>query len=485
MAVADEAPIDSDFGSENGWEYEYDDHETEEFYITLDLTTHVKPDERRDFPGRQKPEQLSSQSRNARKPRSARGGAYGQSKRPSKRSLARAKKLGEGEDESARQNGADGPTTPPQQTPVDVQGTPSVIDTPTNNNAVDATETSQSAAQSLPESIQILDLHTPEPLVAFQNRVFSCSWASSVGTDMLFTAPERRFPTSTSTDDQTQPSSAPDDPVTDAELLATTRHRLIAHPVKLVPHGAPTKRSNKRGARLATTSEQDPNTIQKDEVLPPPKQSKSMKQQDFLQQLSDLRKEKGEDPWVPMRKEELMVPKEIREARAAAKAIDEADAAERAAARGELGGVAHASGFRGGSRPRRGPGSRGGLGRTPQSARTLREAQSAWSGGGTGADGNHQGAEQVSVMGSPGSNLPVPTAPSIGATDEGTSAQGSGTDERRQPEAAVEESVTEVRDLAGLQESLGQANIRDASQDMGVDPSNDKSVASEGIEEPS
>lgn len=67
-------------------------------------------------------------------------------------------------------------------------------------------------------AIQILDLHTSNPLISYQSRLYTCSWSTTLGTDLLFTS----LPT---------PNSS---------LLAATRVKLSARPVRLIPHhGAP------------------------------------------------------------------------------------------------------------------------------------------------------------------------------------------------------------------------------------------------------
>ena len=38
--------------------------------------------------------------------------------------------------------------------------------------------------------IQILDLHTENPIIAYQNQLFSCKWTSTIGTDLLLSAPD-------------------------------------------------------------------------------------------------------------------------------------------------------------------------------------------------------------------------------------------------------------------------------------------------------
>lgn len=44
------------------------------------------------------------------------------------------------------------------------------------------------------DRIQILDLHTQNPLISYQNQMYSCEWTSTLGTDLLFTTPLSDFP---------------------------------------------------------------------------------------------------------------------------------------------------------------------------------------------------------------------------------------------------------------------------------------------------
>lgn len=52
--------------------------------------------------------------------------------------------------------------------------------------AIESTETGRSDS----EQVQILGLHTLNPIVSYQNQIFSCSWADQIGTELLFAPPE-------------------------------------------------------------------------------------------------------------------------------------------------------------------------------------------------------------------------------------------------------------------------------------------------------
>ena len=44
------------------------------------------------------------------------------------------------------------------------------------------------------DHIQILDFHTHNPLISYQNQLYSCEWTSTLGTDVLLTSPTPEFP---------------------------------------------------------------------------------------------------------------------------------------------------------------------------------------------------------------------------------------------------------------------------------------------------
>ncbi|KAL1982970.1 hypothetical protein VTN96DRAFT_585 [Rasamsonia emersonii] len=113
------------------YEYEYDENETETFYINLDITTlngPIRPPRRRQPP--------STAATSPHVPSSTIGS----------------------------------PESPPDET------NGASIDQPPDAVAEDR--------------IQILDLHSPNPLISYQNHIFSCSWADVIGTELFFSKPE-------------------------------------------------------------------------------------------------------------------------------------------------------------------------------------------------------------------------------------------------------------------------------------------------------
>ncbi|KAJ5101503.1 hypothetical protein NUU61_003725 [Penicillium alfredii] len=124
-------PLGIDMDSDGDeYEYEYHADETETFYLNLDLSSHhgpVRPPRRRQDPAQQTDE-ISA--------------------------------LAEGN--------------------------------PNANPSTDAfTPLDSAETQALPsERIQILGLHTCNPIVSYYNQIFSCSWANQIGTELVFAHPD-------------------------------------------------------------------------------------------------------------------------------------------------------------------------------------------------------------------------------------------------------------------------------------------------------
>ncbi|KAL2866376.1 TFIIIC subunit 6 family protein [Aspergillus lucknowensis] len=107
------------------WEYEYHDTETETFFLNLDLTT---------------------------------------------------------------QNG---PLRPPRRRnePSASVSTTAAPTTPSRANDQDSALNSSQTDPTSPERVQILGLHGPNPIISYQNQIFSGSWADQIGTELFFSHP--------------------------------------------------------------------------------------------------------------------------------------------------------------------------------------------------------------------------------------------------------------------------------------------------------
>ncbi|KAI9812587.1 MAG: transport between ER and Golgi ATPase protein [Pycnora praestabilis] len=79
------------------------------------------------------------------------------------------------------------------------------------------------------QRFQILDLHTPNPIVSYQKHIYSCHWSSTIGTDLLFT---KASSPSSPHDAKTLPALRS---TQEWDLLAATQLKLVATPAKLVP----------------------------------------------------------------------------------------------------------------------------------------------------------------------------------------------------------------------------------------------------------
>lgn len=89
-----------------------------------------------------------------------------------------------------------GPIRPPrrrQDDPVSSNEAASAADdAPDSNPGADTFTPLESAeSESLSsERIQILGLHTCNPIVSYHNQIFSCSWADQIGTELVFAHPD-------------------------------------------------------------------------------------------------------------------------------------------------------------------------------------------------------------------------------------------------------------------------------------------------------
>ena len=103
---------------------------------------------------------------------------------------------------------------------MDESGAPSVID---------GDRTGRSA-----ETVQILDLGSSNPLLSRNGQLFSCTWGSTLGTDLFLAASQSSTDPSSPADD-TNPSTPPLRSLPGVDLLGTSRIKLSAKPVNAIP----------------------------------------------------------------------------------------------------------------------------------------------------------------------------------------------------------------------------------------------------------
>lgn len=127
--------------------------------------------------------------------------------------------------------------------------------------------------------IQILDLHTANPIISYQNHIYNCSWAATIGTELLITAPRPG-------DDLPTLVSRPG-----YSVLAASSVRLVSQSAQLFhrqdTHAAPL-------ADVLTTATFE--AAESDDRIPvgPGAQPARRKQARFLEKLMKVKRRKGE-----------------------------------------------------------------------------------------------------------------------------------------------------------------------------------------------
>ncbi|KAI9658648.1 MAG: hypothetical protein M1821_002208 [Bathelium mastoideum] len=208
MAEGDHADGGSEAGLDSEWEYEYSHDDTEEFYFILDFPIPVEPETEPNFTKR--------------------------------------------------------------ATIVKFPSTEIVSNDKRNGSVTPEWDPAQGVTQhgSVKDDIQITDLHTTHPLVAYKKQIYTCDWASTLGTDMLFCRPSEAGP---------QPADPP------SRLVATTSAKLVAKPVEVKP----------KSTKLYMNPEPAPSVTdaQEDGVT---QRARSQRQTDFSEKLQAIKLQRGE-----------------------------------------------------------------------------------------------------------------------------------------------------------------------------------------------
>jgi hypothetical protein len=229
----------ADSEDESEWEYEYDTNATEDFYLTLDLTTHIPPALARD----------------------RRTKAQKSTTRGSNKSVANAPGTAEpGTQESAVQDG-------------------------------DSTDTPA-------ERMQIVGLHDRNPIISYNNSVYSCQWATDLATQIFLTPPPTDF----------DPDHAALRSTPSFDVLGTSAARLVAIPASIQPRETappPIIRAAYAGPETTyTTAEGDViehTTAQGLRIgLPSTASAQRMSQAKFLEGLSAIKTRRGDQDAVPV-----------------------------------------------------------------------------------------------------------------------------------------------------------------------------------------
>ncbi|KAL9104711.1 MAG: hypothetical protein Q9163_000389 [Psora crenata] len=239
-AYTKNSPLEED---DSEWEYEYHDTETESFYVTLDLSSSA--------------------------------------------SVSRPKQL------SPATNTTGPPTSNTiSEIPIDPQIRGDANATPPQPGSPPAGGTEPRASSDAGNRIQILDLHSTNPLISYQDQLYSCTWGSTIGTDVLVTA--QTSPPIGSDQDQSKSS------LHRATVLATTRTKLSARPVQAIPRtGAESSEQNRHAATFAADSSASAAATNPAKIDIGPNPSCARQQQAaFLERLIAIKAAKGEKDTV-------------------------------------------------------------------------------------------------------------------------------------------------------------------------------------------
>ncbi|KAL8720431.1 MAG: hypothetical protein Q9225_002721 [Loekoesia sp. 1 TL-2023] len=194
------------------WEYEYDETETESFYVTIDV---------------------SSNSHQTRAPKKAPQHGDTDTITPEKQQL---------------QEG----TQPDEALPV-VPALQTLDPVPKGDKATLSASTDPS------DRIQILDLHTTNPLISYNNRIYACTWGSTLDTDIFLTSPAAL--SVLPHDSQITPLKS----LPDLSVLGTSCIKLTARPVTITP-----KTDNPQTQRSPQSPPINTQPPTNDCVIPPP-----------------------------------------------------------------------------------------------------------------------------------------------------------------------------------------------------------------------
>ncbi len=141
------------------------------------------------------------------------------------------------------------------------------------------------------ETVQILDLHSTNPIVSYMGQVYSCMWTDMIGTNMFFTHPgsTARMDTLQSTDDY--------------DLIGTSRIKLVAEGAKVVKSNAPgeglqEKGDNTRRQRAGSDDVVDGSSLGDFHRSNPKVNVQMKKQASFLEKLMNIKRQRGEQDLV-------------------------------------------------------------------------------------------------------------------------------------------------------------------------------------------
>ncbi|RFU29798.1 hypothetical protein B7463_g6545, partial [Scytalidium lignicola] len=198
------------------WEYEYSNTETETYYVTLDLSGNVptKPPTTKRHGGRGAYHQSRWKNPGLGRHKRQLGRVTGPAIEPA--TFGKTKELNTlgAEQESTGKTRRDDSDSDNHDAKHDA--------TPGPEHAILQLEQPQETASK----VQILDLHSDNPIISYGGQVYSCEWAENIGTELLFTIndPENPLPVL---------RSLPED----VDLLGASSARILSTAVEIAPKG--------------------------------------------------------------------------------------------------------------------------------------------------------------------------------------------------------------------------------------------------------
>ena len=210
-----------------------------------------------------------------------------------------------------------GPSEPPE-IPVPESSAPMDIDP----NLEQLEE--ETSLPGLKDRIQILDLHTQNPLISYQNQLYSCQWTSTLGTDILLTAPAPNFPHPVLRE---KPN---------VSVLATSSIKLMGRPAQLVSRiraeeadSTSTPAPDTPIASAQPTNPENPTPVKIPLGAAPTRARQT--QASFLERLMAIKAKKGEKDSVTIYTQKVNQGTGWRSQRKASEAFEEEDEVEESA----------------------------------------------------------------------------------------------------------------------------------------------------------
>ncbi|KAI1179239.1 hypothetical protein F4777DRAFT_503932 [Nemania sp. FL0916] len=165
---------------ESEWEYEYSTTETETFYVTLDLS-------KADFKAQEQVKSNTFPSRGSWQTHKA-SELFLNRRKAADRASRISPTSSPGSSDAEREDDNEG-----AEAPRDGEGEGEGGDADADADAPDADAEVDDDATSH-ERVQILDLHSPNPLISYKGRVFSGHWSENITTELLLARHDEKNP---------------------------------------------------------------------------------------------------------------------------------------------------------------------------------------------------------------------------------------------------------------------------------------------------